>query len=87
MRYIYHYHLQCQLDRGQITNVDGTVLTQGRIESFKDYSNLKRELAAIDNLPAEKVTICNLSLLHEIPAAADRRAKRNAKRADKAKGE
>lgn len=78
MKYIYHYYGKFVME-GREIYVDGIAAQDTVIDSYAKLTELKQVIAKTDSLPAERLVICSLTLM----AAADRRAKRNAKRVGK----
>lgn len=63
---IYHYHATVQMDPGAITNIDGIISANKRIDSMVRYGEIKASIVKNESIPHERLTICSLSLLHAI---------------------
>ncbi len=65
MKYIYHYHATSQGRAGEITNIDGIIVSKLAIDSMERYAEVKSVIAKDNDLTAN-VIICSLSLLETI---------------------
>ncbi len=63
--FIYHYHATSEAVGG-IKSSDGIVERGSKVTSYKDYSDMKTDIAKTMNASREQVVITQLSLLHEV---------------------
>lgn len=65
MKYIYHYHATSQGRPGELTNIDGIIVSKLAIDSMERYAEVKSVITKDNDLTAN-VIICSLSLLETI---------------------
>lgn len=86
MKYTYHFYAISNSDFGSGKHMDGIINRKTLLTTWKEYQELREDIAEEHSVKVETVTICSLTLLHQDNGPIDPEKEKTADRMSKKLG-